>query len=64
MRWLRNLQSNSIPNRHGKLAVGMLHIVVVVVSMTTDLAGCELGRHRKNEQSEIFLEKRVDCLPI
>ena len=51
-------------NHHGKPAVDMLIIVVAAASTTTDPASCELGRHRKNEQSEIFLEKRVDCLPI
>ena len=51
-------------NHHGKPAVGMLIIVVAAASTTTDPASCELGRHRKNKQFGIFLEKRVDCLPI
>ena len=64
MRCLRNLHLNSIPNRHGKQVVDMLIIVVAAASTITDLASYEPEQHRKNKQSEIFLEKRVDCLPI
>ena len=63
-RWVRNLQLKSRPNHYGKRVVDTLSIVVVLVNTITDPVNYGLGHHKKIKQSGIFLDKRVDCLPI